>query len=52
MNLKRVARPMRQAGVQGLYRRRRRGCTVRDPDAAPSSDLVNRDLVGSLGLNG
>ncbi len=45
MNLKRVARLMRQAGIQGLYRRRRRGCTVRDPDAQPSSDLVNRDFT-------
>jgi len=44
VNLKRVARLMRQAGIQGLYRRRRRGCTVRDPDAKPSSDLVNRDF--------
>ena len=45
VNLKRVARLMRQAGIQGLYRRRRRGCTVRDPDAAPGSDLVNRDFT-------
>jgi putative transposase len=36
---------MRQAGIQGLYRRRRRGCTVRDPDAAPSADLVNRNFT-------
>ncbi|MDQ3762840.1 MAG: transposase [Actinomycetota bacterium] len=39
VNFKRVARLMRQAGIQGLYRRRRRGCTIRDPDTAPSSDL-------------
>ncbi len=45
VNLKRVARLMRAAGVQGLYRRRRRGCTVRDPDAGPSDDLVNRNFV-------
>jgi putative transposase len=45
VNLKRVARLMRQAGIQGLYRRRRRGCTVRDPHAAPSSDLVNRNFT-------
>jgi putative transposase len=45
VNLKRVARLMRHAGIQGLYRRRRRGCTVRDPDAQPSSDLVNRDFT-------
>lgn len=44
VNLKRVARLMREAGIQGLYRRRRRGCTVRDPDATPSTDLVNRDF--------
>jgi putative transposase len=36
---------MRQAGIQGLYRRRRRGCTVRDPHGAPSSDLVNRNFT-------
>jgi putative transposase len=45
VNLKRVARLMRQAGIQGLYRRRRRGCTVRDPDAQPSPDLVNREFT-------
>jgi putative transposase len=45
VNLKRIARLMRAAGIQGLYRRRRRGCTVRDPDAQPSSDLVNRDFT-------
>jgi len=44
VNRKRVARLMRQAGLQGLYRRRRRGCTVRDPDAVPSEDLVNRQF--------
>ena len=36
---------MRHAGIQGLYRRRRRGCTIRDPDAAPSSELVNRNFT-------
>lgn len=36
---------MHQAGIQGLYRRRRHGCTLRDPDAAPSSDLVNRNFT-------
>ncbi len=45
VNLKRVARLMRQAGIQGLYRRRRRGCTIRDPGAQPSSDLVNRNFT-------
>ena len=42
VNHKRVARLMRAAGLQGLYRRRRRGCTVRDPAAQPAADLVNR----------
>jgi putative transposase len=45
VNLKRVARLMREAGIQGLYRRRHRGCTVRDPDAQPSADLVNRQFT-------
>ncbi len=45
INLKRVARLMRQAGIQGLYRRRRRGCTVRDPAAQASLDLVNRNFT-------
>jgi putative transposase len=39
---KRVARLMRNAGIEGVYRRRRRGCTRRDPEAIPSDDLVNR----------
>jgi putative transposase len=42
VNVKRVARLMRQAGVQGLYRRRRHGCPVRDLHAEPATDLVNR----------
>jgi putative transposase len=45
VNLKRVARLMRQAGIAGLYRRRRRGCTVRDPHAEPAVDLVNRQFT-------
>jgi putative transposase len=45
VNLKRVARLMRDAGIQGLYRRRRRGTTRRDPSAEPSSDLVNRNFT-------
>src|SRR3954452_15202744 len=39
---KRVERLMRQARVQGIYGRRRGGCTRRDPDAVASEDLVNR----------
>lgn len=47
INEKRVARLMRQAGIRGLYWRRRRGCTVRDPDAEPAADLVNRQFVAT-----
>jgi putative transposase len=39
---KRVARLMRLAGVAGVYRRRTRGCTRRNPQADPHDDLVNR----------
>jgi putative transposase len=44
VNEKRVARLMRQAGIRGLYVRRRRGCTVRDPGAGAAGDLVNRQF--------
>ncbi len=39
---KRVERLMRLAGIAGLHRRKFRGCTLRDPAATPSDDLVNR----------
>jgi putative transposase len=42
VNRKRIERLMREAGLQGVYRRRRPGCTRRDQDAIPSDDLVNR----------
>jgi putative transposase len=45
VNHKRVARLMREAGIQGLYRRRKHGCTARDPHADPYDDLVDRDFV-------
>jgi putative transposase len=45
VNHKRVARLMREAGIQGLYRRRRHGCTLRDLNAEPYLDLVDRDFV-------
>ena len=45
INHKRVARLMREAGIQGLYRRRRRSCTVRDSHAEPYVDLVDRDFT-------
>ena len=38
---KRVDRLMRAAGLIGCHRRRRRGLTRRDPQAAPAPDLVN-----------
>ncbi len=41
---KRVERLMRQAGVEGVYRRKRHGTTRRDPHARPSDDLVNRQF--------
>jgi putative transposase len=39
---KRVERLMRKAGITGIYRRKYRGCTRRDPGATPAKDLVNR----------
>lgn len=45
VNLKRVARLMREAGIQGLYRRRRQGCTVRDPAGKAFPDLVDRNFI-------
>ena len=39
---KRVERLMRAAGIAGIYRRKVRGCTRRDPGATPAQDLVNR----------
>lgn len=41
---KRVERLMRQAGVVGIHRRKRRDCTRRDPDATPAEDLVKRQF--------
>ena len=39
---------MREAGIRGLYRRRRHGRTVRDPAADPYPDLLDRrfDVTG------
>lgn len=42
---KRVARLMRDAGLQGCHRRRLRGLTRRDPDAVPAPDLVERNFT-------
>jgi putative transposase len=41
---KRVARLMRVAGLEGVHRRRFVRTTVRDRDAAPAPDLVNRQF--------
>ena len=38
----RVERLMRSTGLQGVHRRRLRGCTRRDEAATPSADLVER----------
>ena len=42
---KRVARLMRDARLQGVHRRRLRGLTRRDPQAAPAPDLVERNFT-------
>jgi putative transposase len=42
---KRVARLMRAAGLQGCHRRRLRGLTRRDPQAAPAPDRVERNFT-------
>jgi putative transposase len=41
---KRVARVMRAAGLQGAYRRRRKGCTVPVEGVEPFGDLVGREF--------
>ena len=42
VSCKRVARLMREHGLQGVHRRRRGGLTRRDPAATPAPDLVQR----------
>ena len=44
VSLGRVERLMRDTGLQGVHRRRLRGCTRRDQAAVPSADLVERDF--------
>ena len=45
VGIKRVARLMRAAGVQGVHRRKWIITTQRDPAARPASDLVQRQFV-------
>ena len=42
---KRVSRLMRQAGIEGISRRRGQRTTRRDKDARPAPDLVQRDFT-------
>jgi putative transposase len=44
---KRVARLMKEAGLQGCLRGRRRGTTRRSKSAAPADDLVKRDFAAT-----
>ena len=44
---KRVARLLRQAGLQGVSRRKWRTTTVRAPDARPAPDLVQRHFAAT-----
>lgn len=47
VNRKRVERIMRQRGIVGLTRRRRRSLTKQDLAAAPAPDLVGRDFTAA-----
>jgi putative transposase len=47
VNLKRVARLMRQAGIAGASRRKFCVTTVRDDAARPAADLVERNFAVS-----
>ncbi len=44
---KRIARLMRRGGLQGVTRRKGMFTTVRDPDARPAPDLVDRNFVAA-----
>jgi len=45
VNRKRVERIMRQRGIAGVTRRRRRPLTRQDAAAAPAPDLIGRDFT-------
>lgn len=45
VNHKKVARLMRQAGIEGRHQRRRRALTKQDKTATPAPDLLGRDFT-------
>ena len=45
VNRKRVARVMRDHGIQGLRLRRKKRTTIADPNSTPVPDLLNRDFT-------
>jgi transposase InsO family protein len=45
VNHKRVERIMRERGITGITRRRRRSLTRQDPAVAPARDLIGRDFT-------
>jgi len=47
VNRKRVARIMRERGIAGITRRRRRSLTKQDTAAAPAPDLIGRDFTAA-----
>ncbi|MGW5121806.1 IS3 family transposase, partial [Streptomyces noursei] len=48
VNHKRVARLMREHGIRGAHRRRRRSLTRPDRKARPAPDLIGRDFTASV----
>jgi putative transposase len=47
VGVKRVARLMREAGIEGVSRRRKAWTTKRGADAQPAPDLVDRDFTAT-----
>lgn len=47
INRKRVERVMRERGIVGITRRRRRSLTKQDAKAAPAPDLIRRDFTAA-----
>jgi len=47
VNHKKVARLMRQAGIEGRHQRRRRCLTKQDKSAPPAPDLLGRDFAAA-----